>query len=345
MSTEPDAMPRVPVHRAPVFLVLPLLVLCLCFSEAMGGELVQIDDFGSNPGMIDMYIYSPADVQPGAKLVVSLHGCHQDAATYSGNGWKELAEQWNLLVLYPQQRESNNPLACWSWFRAEDIQRGHGEAASIRQMIDEMLARYPIDEERIYIEGLSAGGWMAAVMLACYPDLFAGGATIAGGPAYCAVTQRHFWDVFGMWNSFVSTMQTNSCMDGLDKQASRWRKLIMEYGFGNYAGPWPRISIWHGSADSRVKPQAQQELLEQWTALHSIDTVPERIEQLDPGIQATHKEYHDDGGAVLVETYRIEGMGHGLPIAAEGCGQVSDYILEAGICAVRRIGRFWSLDQ
>jgi poly(hydroxyalkanoate) depolymerase family esterase len=295
--------------------------------------------------MIDMYIYAPDRVQPGAKLVVSLHGCHQDAATYSGNGWKDLAEQWNLLVLYPQQRESNNPLGCWSWFRAEDIRRGQGEAASIRQMIDEMLARYPIDEERIYIEGLSAGGWMTAVMLACYPDVFAAGATIAGGPAYCAITYRHFWDVFGMWNGFVSTLQTNRCMDGLDKQPSQWDQLIMDHGFGDYNGAWPRISIWHGAADTRVDPLAQQELLEQWTAVHSIDAAPDRIEQLGPGMQATHKEYHDDEGAVLVETYRIQGMGHSLPIAAQSCGKESEYIREADICAVRRIGRFWSLDQ
>jgi len=339
-----DLVPRPCILLLGLVLLLPLL----CFSRATSGELQQVEDFGSNPGMIDMYTYIPKQVQPGAALVVSLHGCHQDAATYSGNGWKDLAEKWNILLLYPEQSQSNNPLGCWNWFRAEDIARGRGEAASIRQMIAVMLDKYPIDENRIYIEGLSAGGWMAAVMLACYPDLFAAGATIAGGPAFCAVTTRHFWDVFGLWNNFVSTMQTNRCLNGLDKQASEWRSLVKAKGLGDYNGKWPSISIWHGSEDTRVAPQAQQELLEQWTALHGIDTEPELTERLGPGMKATHREYEDQEGTALVETYRIQGMGHALPIAVHAeqeCGRESEYIADTGICAMRHIGRFWGLDQ
>jgi len=329
-------------------LALLLAGLFLSATRAMGGELIGIDNFGSNPGTIDMYTYVPDRVHPGAALVVSLHGCNQDATTYSENGWRDVAEEWNSVVIYPEQRKSNNPLRCWNWFRAEDAQRGRGEAKSIRQMIDAALQRYPINKDHIYIEGLSAGGWMAAVMLACYPDVFAGGATIAGGPAFCAVTHRHFWDVFGMWNTFQSTVQTNRCMDGLDREASRWRHLVESKGFSGYSGKWPRISIWHGSGDNRVHPEMQHELLEQWTSLHGIDTVAESSEKLGPGMKATRKGFQNEQGAVLVETFRIEGMGHGLPIAdkpSSDCGTESEYIIEAGICAVRHIGRFWGLNR
>jgi pimeloyl-ACP methyl ester carboxylesterase len=64
--------------------------------------------------------------------------------------------------------------------------RGSGEAASIAAMVEAMRQRHGVDRDRVFVTGLSAGGAMAAVMLAAYPDLFAGGAIIAGLPYGCA---------------------------------------------------------------------------------------------------------------------------------------------------------------
>ena len=77
---------------------------------------------------------------------------------------------------------ANNQNACFNWFEREDTRRDSGEALSIRQMIDAMVKRHSIDPSRVYIVGLSAGGAMTAVMLATYPEVFAGGAIVAGVP-------------------------------------------------------------------------------------------------------------------------------------------------------------------
>ena len=59
------------------------------------------------------------------------------------------------------------------------MQPAKGEALSIRQMIKGVQDRHGTDPQRVFVTGLSAGGAMAAAMLATYPDVFAGGAVIA----------------------------------------------------------------------------------------------------------------------------------------------------------------------
>jgi poly(3-hydroxybutyrate) depolymerase len=164
--------------------------------------------FGSNPGNLRMFSYVPAGLPPAAPLIVVLHGCKQRAATFARDaGWLALADSSRLALLLPEQKGlprylydvyvfpwvmamfgANNQNACFNWFEPEDTARDRGEALSIRQMIDTMIQRYSVDQSRVYIVGFSAGGAMTAVMLAAYPERFAGGAIVAGVPYGCANT-------------------------------------------------------------------------------------------------------------------------------------------------------------
>ncbi len=277
-----------------------------------------------------MFKYVPRDMPENAPLVVSLHGCTQGAAVYSANGWMDLADNLKFYLLFPQQTFSNNPLRCFNWFEAGDIGRGRGEAASIKSMIDRMRADHSIDETRIFIEGLSAGGYMTAVMLAAYPDIFSGGAVNAGGPSYCA----------------TSGVDPRTCMGGtLSRSPEAWGDLVRSMGFAGYAGPWPRVSIWHGNRDGTVDVRNQEHLMAQWTDVHGIDRTPELSESVG---ENARRVYENGEGTHLVETWTIEGMGHGTPVdpgfaEAFGCGGAGAFILDRDICAVYHIGRFWGL--
>lgn len=328
------------------FLILSILLFSISFAYA--SDITSVPNFGSNPGKITMYKYVPENVNSNAPLVLSLHGCSQNATTYSNAGWKKLADEWGFYVIFPEQNDYNNSKKCWNWFQSDNIKRGHGEIKSIIEMIDKMKADYSIDESRIYIEGLSAGGWMVSVILASYPEVFAGGAINAGGPAYCAMTEQYFWDFFGWWYFCNCYIRAKECMDGIDKSPSEWGDLVRNNGYSEYRGSWPIISIWQGSADSIVDVINQQELVDQWTNVHGIDSMPDKSENLDADSQVVHKEYHNSTGKVLVETYCISGMGHGVPIIVDpqkNCGEESEYILNEGICGVRKIGSFWDLDK
>src|SRR5262245_63757611 len=143
----------------------------------------EVTAFGSNPGNLRMFVFAPSHKRPRPALVVALHGCTQTAASYDyGTGWSKLADRHGFVVLAPQQQKANNPNTCFTWFQPSDTTRGHGEAMSIRQMIDRTIIEHDIDRRHIFITGLSAGGAMASVMLAAYPEIFAAGAIVAGLP-------------------------------------------------------------------------------------------------------------------------------------------------------------------
>ncbi|MBK8210758.1 MAG: PHB depolymerase family esterase [Rhodospirillales bacterium] len=147
------------------------------------GHLTEVSGFGSNPGNLRMLTYVPQDLPPNAALVVVLHGCTQTATSYdTGTGWSTLADRHGFALLLPEQRRSNNPLRCFNWFRGQDYVRDGGEPESIRQMVERLVSEHGIDRRRIFVTGLSAGGAMTSVMLATHPELFAGGAVVAGVP-------------------------------------------------------------------------------------------------------------------------------------------------------------------
>jgi poly(3-hydroxybutyrate) depolymerase len=98
-----------------------------------------------------------------------------------------------VLVL-PQQQPANNPHRCFNWFLADDIERDKGEALSIRQMVEAMIRDHDIDRRQVFVAGLSAGGAMTSVMLATYPETFAGGGIVAGLPYGTAASMKEALD-------------------------------------------------------------------------------------------------------------------------------------------------------
>ena len=133
-----------------------------------------------------LYIPSAHDGRP-LPLVVMLHGCTQDPDDFAaGTGMNERAREQGFFVLYPQQASHANPSACWNWFKHNHQQRGRGEPALLASLTQAVMRQYGIDPRRVYIAGLSAGGAMAAIVAAAYPELFAAVGVHSGLPGGAA---------------------------------------------------------------------------------------------------------------------------------------------------------------
>jgi poly(hydroxyalkanoate) depolymerase family esterase len=292
-------------------------------------RLREMTGFGANPGNLRMFAYAPEDLQPNAPLVIALHGCTQTAAEYDhGAGWSSLADRLGFAIVYPQQQPANNPKNCFSWFLPGDIARGHGEALSIREMVEHAIATFAADRSKVFVTGLSAGGAMASVMLATYPEVFAGGAIVAGLPYGCASNvQQAFQAMFAEQGHAAQTLGDRV------RAASRHR------------GPWPKVSVWHGTCDPIVKPSNGEAIIRQWTNVHALSESPSHQEFIEG---CTRRVWSDTNGEALIEAYSIGGMAHGVPLATaaeESCGSAGAFFLDVGISSTHHIARFWRLHE
>lgn len=262
------------------------------------GRIIEIQNFGKNDGNLKLFIHPPKNTKIGNQpLVIVLHGCSQDALKVSEqSGWSELADIYNFIVIYPEQKITNNVSNCFNWFYKKDIDPKTGESSSILEMVNYMKSNYSIDASKIFIYGLSAGAAMTVNLLANSPETFNAGASLAGG-------------AYGLATNFLQAAK--GMMSPPDKTPQEWGELVPKSSNNQY----PKLIVLHGTNDNTVDFRNANELIEQWTDIHKINLedkiITEKFDQ-NPLVQQTIFKNQNNEAKVIF--YAIKNLGHALPV-------------------------------
>jgi poly(hydroxyalkanoate) depolymerase family esterase len=251
-------------------------------------------------------------------LVVMLHGCNQSADAFAtGTRMNALAEGQPCFVLYPEQTHAANRSRCWNWFKRSDQQRDQGEPAIIAGLTREVMQRYRIDRDRVYLAGLSAGGAMAAVVSTAYPEIYAAVGVHSG----LACGSAHDLP------SALAAMRGMPAPPPGDVAAST-------------CGPAIPTIVFHGDRDRTVHPRNGERLVSRSLQQQGGPGADASVEQAQvPGGHAYTRAIHrDPSGRVVLEYWLVHGGGH----AWFGGSPRGSYTDPKGPDASREMIRFFS---
>jgi poly(hydroxyalkanoate) depolymerase family esterase len=303
---------------------LPLLSLD-ALTDARPSKIVDIPDgaqflsrsFACAAGRRNYKLYIPRRLHKSRPaLLVMLHGGTQRGDDFAaGTRMNDLAEEHGFIVAYPSQCKAANASLCWNWFAPEHQKRGTGEPSIIAGITSEIVANHNVDPDRVFVAGLSAGGAMAAVMAATYPDMYAAVGVHSGLP-YRSATDLP---------SAFAAMRGNA---GPRRRRSRKPREVAD------ASPRVRTIIFHGDADKIVHPSNA-------TGIVGGPKLGESIEPAEARSSAarsyTRTLIRDQSGVAVVEQWLLHGSGH----AWSGGSPNGSYTDPHGPDASREMMRFF----
>lgn len=278
------------------------------------GAVYVTRTFSGASGARDYRLYVPAALPDGPQgLVLMLHGCTQDADDFAGGTrMNALAERHRLIVAYPNQTRLHNGQGCWNWFRPADQGRG-GEAAILAGLAVALREEFDLAQDRVFAAGLSAGGAMAAILGASYPDVFSAVGIHSGLP-------------HGSAQDLVSAFAAMRGEGGGGTSRST--------GGGRTGGV--RTIVFHGTADGTVHPSNADQIMRSATAGVAAET------SLTAGRSAGGRPFNRHvatgrDGVAAAELWLIEGAGH----AWSGGASTGSYTDPSGPDASGEMVRFF----
>ena len=256
-----------------------------------GGKFIEAA-YTNAAGSRTYKLYIPSRYQGQAlPLIVMLHGGTQSPDDFAaGTRMNLIAEEQGCFVVYPAQPGHANFAKCWNWFRAKDQRRGQGEPSLIAGITQQIMRDYSVEQERVYIAGLSAGGAAAAVMGATYPDLYAA-IGIHSGLACGAADD--------LISAFAAMRRGGSgYFSGSDEAADVESQL-----------PFIPTIVFHGDRDHIVHPQNADHVI---SCSLRTSTWEKKVDRgcVPDGHSYTRTTHVDASGRTMVEQWSIHGAGH-----------------------------------
>jgi len=263
-------------------------------------------------GPLSYRLYIPADHERrDLALLLMLHGCTQNSEDFAvGTRMNDLADEFGLIVAYPHQPRRANANGCWNWFDRRHQNRGSGEPAKLAGLAQALAKEFGVGPDRIFAAGLSAGGAMAEVLAATYPDVFAAVGVHSGLPYRSAA------DVPSAFAAMKGAAAVEPAPRAIGDR--RCRKIII-----------------HGLADGTVDPVNGERILDQAERGEALKRTD--LDWEIEGGRVSRTVLEDDEGRPLVERWQVEGGGH----AWFGGDPRGSYTQTVGLDASRVMVRFF----
>ena len=237
-----------------------------------------------------LYLPPGAGRRRPAPLLLFLHGCQQDTASFAASTRiASFARSKGLAVLMPEQAQEANPQRCWNWFGNEHLVAL--EARILMSIVDHVGNTEPVKADTVFAMGLSAGGAMSMTLALRYPDRFRAVASHSGAVA----------------SSARNLLQAGQAMRGR-------RAPDVDVIYRQLAGHTaPPLLLIHGDRDPVVNPGSAEAAAALWLALCDEDDV---IRALPPRESARGERYPTArfdwkrNGQPYLRMVQVRGLGH-----------------------------------
>ena len=322
-------------------LCIPVLMDCTASGSGTVGATTSglpgtwtQDSFSNSAGSRGYYLYVPKSAPSGKPtgLMVMLHGCFQDAVSFSRQtGMNVVAEKYGFAVIYPEQTYADNVWKCWNWFRPENQEHDSGELSIIVGMVKEVGKKVSFNTKKVYVAGLSAGAAMASNLVACHAEVFAG-AGIHSGMEYAAATSE------------AEAHQVTRSGSTHDINESGKAAAACS---GARVAPLAIVAI-HGKADPFVNPVNSERVVAQFTKMNDmLDDGIDNDSQTTSAITSrdetvngysVHSEFYGGRRKVQIQKVLVDRMSH----AWSGAYEAAQYADKKGPDASELIWTFLS---
>ncbi|MEJ2393208.1 MAG: RICIN domain-containing protein [Candidatus Thiodiazotropha sp.] len=284
-----------PLITVVCFLLVALLLLIAPPTNAASLQLVPGSQWGS-AGLnttVEMKIYVPDNVVANPPVLVALHQCGGTGPFFFYDSQSNVsADQYGFIVIVPSTQDPDGTFGrCWDNGSRESLTRyGRADSEAVIRMVKYTLDTYHANPNRVYALGGSSGAMMVETMLGVYPEVFKAGVGFAG--VTCGAD--------GWW-------------DGRNLIPQQWGDIVRAISPG-YSGPYPRIQLWHGTADPIVSYKNLGNSAKQYSNLLGLNETPTSTTDehlLDVQNTFIHQVWQNTCGDTLIDAYSEVGGGHG----------------------------------
>src|SRR6266478_3972176 len=152
-----------------LYVLLITTFLLVCFFPASAKDDITKELITSNGRTRAYYLYVPSTIKPGspAPLVVMLHGSGRVGMSLVEK-WKDLAKKEGFIIAGPDSLDTR------VWGMPQD------GPDFLRDLVEELKGKYPINPRRVYLFGHSAGAIFALETSLMESEYFAATAIHAG---------------------------------------------------------------------------------------------------------------------------------------------------------------------